>query len=91
MHVLVAYDIVNNKTRARVFSFLKEKGLHSQKSIFECEMDAALLESAVRYLESIINKKSDSILFYPLCRRCTRKAEVIGQGLSLIKTDWLVI
>ena len=38
MHTLIAYDISDNKTRSKFFSFLLEKGLHTQKSVFECEM-----------------------------------------------------
>lgn len=91
MHVLVAYDITDNKVRNKVFSFLREKGLNTQKSVFECEMDKSLFDTVCRFLESVIDKDHDSILFYSLCHRCSNSIFVIGQGINIVQQDWLVL
>lgn len=91
MQVLVAYDIADNKTRMKIFSFLKEKGLHTQKSVFECEMDARLMDEVRHVMESLADPETDSVLFYPLCRRCCNRVSIIGQGIRIIHTDWMVI
>lgn len=50
MHVIIAYDISDHRLRHKIFSLLKEKGAHSQKSVFECEMDKAELDALRRSL-----------------------------------------
>ena len=91
VHVLVAYDIRDNKTRQKIFAFLKERGIHTQLSLFECEMDGPLLEEVRLYMEERIDPATDSVLLYPLCRRCTRQVGILGQGLHIVKTDWVVV
>ena len=90
-HVLVAYDISNNKTRGRIFALLKEQGLHSQKSVFECRMNRAKLQHVYAFLRGLKLDKADSVVLYPLCRRCSGKGMVLGKGLFLAQTGWMVI
>ena len=91
MHVLVAYDISDNRLRGKIFAFLKEMGLHSQQSVFACDMDPETLRAALRFLRRQELGERDSIVLYPLCARCARKGRILGQGLKLEQTDWLVI
>lgn len=91
MHILVAYDISDNRLRGKIFAFLKEKGLHSQKSVFECEMDPATLRAVLRFMRRLDLGERDSIVFYPLCSRCARKGRILGKGLKLVQTDWIII
>lgn len=91
MHVVIAYDISDNKKRLKLFSYLKEKGINSQKSIFECEMEQNTLNDTYRFSQSLELDMSDSVIFYPLCKRCTHHVAILGQGLELIKTDWLIV
>lgn len=91
MHTLIAYDISDNKTRTRFFKFLKEKGLHSQKSVFECEMKPEDVATVQRFVAALTLDPTDSVVIYPLCSRCSRKAILLGQGLHFVKTDWMVI
>ena len=66
MHVIIAYDISDHRLRHKKVSLLKEKGAHSQKSVFECEMDKAELAALRRSLEQLDLGANDSIVFYPL-------------------------
>lgn len=91
MHVLVAYDISDSKTRGKIFAYLKEKGIHSQKSVFECELDSSSLHQIQKYMQGLQLGEKDSVVFYPLCKRCSGKCSILGQGLQLVQTDWLVI
>lgn len=91
MHVIIAYDISDYRLRHKIFSLLKEKGAHSQKSVFECEMDKAELDALRRSLQQLDLGANDSIVFYPLCRRCARQGHILGQGLSLLQTDWMIM
>ena len=91
MHVLIAYDISDNVKRGKLFSFLKEKGIHSQKSVFECDMDQKTLKEVYYFSDNLQLDLSDSVLFYPLCKRCSRNITILGQGLKLVKTEWVIV
>lgn len=91
MHVLIAYDISDHRLRHKIFSFMKEKGTHSQKSVFECEMDSVTLRAVRAFLQRLELGENDSVVFYPLCRRCARQGRILGQGLPLVQTDWLIM
>lgn len=91
MQALISYDIVKNKPRAEVFKYLSGLGIHSQRSVFEVEVDAAMLRTISRTLSGLIDLDKDSVIIIPLCRRCARKTLVTGQGVTLVQTDFLVI
>ena len=88
MSALLSTTMGNMK---ETIELLKEKGLHSQKSVFECDMDPATLRSALRFLRRQELGDRDSIVLYPLCARCARKGRILGQGLRLERTDWIII
>ncbi|QLA19339.1 CRISPR-associated endonuclease Cas2 [Desulfolutivibrio sulfoxidireducens] len=91
MQALIAYDIVKDKPRTEVFKYLTGLGLHSQRSVFEIETDPAMLRTIVRTLSGLIDPDTDSVIIIPLCRRCAQKTLVSGQGVTLVRTDFLVI
>lgn len=91
MHALIAYDISDNRTRRKFFGFLREKGLHTQKSVFECVLDQDGLSAVLRMTASLDMQPRDSVVIYPLCRRCARHAIILGQGTRVAQTDWMVI
>ena len=107
MHVIIAYDISNNRTRNKMFKLLKEMGLNTQKSVFECELDRADLLSFQQKAETLLatgaadeepadrgtsaKRSPDSVLMYPICRRCARGVTVLGQGIAVVHTDWTIL
>ena len=91
MHVLITYDISDNRTRLKFFKFLREKGLHSQKSVFECDMSREEIGHVHSFARSLNLQEQDSVAVYPLCRRCSRRAILLGQGIRIVTTNWTVI
>ncbi len=91
MHVIIAYDISDNKIRSQFFSFLKEKGIHSQKSVFECDLDRSALREVYNFMNNMDLGKKDSVVFYPICKRCAERCIILGRGLQLINTEWIII
>ncbi len=79
-HVVVCYDIVCNRVRARVMKRLKEYIPHVQKSVFEGELSEAKLQELRRVLQCEIDMVADTVRIYRLCRRCVPSTEVIGLG-----------
>ncbi len=91
MHTIIAYDISNNQSRLKVFRILSELGVNSQRSVFECELQSDEILRLVARLTPHIDPACDSLLVYPLCRRCAGGVAVLGQGVSLVQTDWQVV
>lgn len=90
MHVLVAYDISNNKSRTKLYKYLKDRGLHSQKSVFECDMQPDDIKKVYNYAKGLM-EENDSLVIYRLCKRCSKKACILGQGIFLVQQDWVII
>ncbi len=80
MYYVVAYDIVDNRRRTRLFKALKAFGMPAQLSVFECELDEKSLNSLHCAIEKLTNRAEDSVKVYPLCQACLRGAVVHGKG-----------
>ncbi len=91
MIVLLTYDISSNKTRGRFHRFLKEFGLNTQKSVFECDLDLEGLDRIVACARTIINPAKDSVRMYRICAGCLRKVRVSGRGIKLTQLEYMVL
>ncbi|OQY16106.1 MAG: CRISPR-associated endonuclease Cas2 [Desulfobacteraceae bacterium 4572_35.1] len=91
MLALVSYDIVENKTRSRFHRYLKEFGLNTQKSIFECEIDQFALQRICEYAQQNLDAEQDSLIVFSLCRRCQGQVAVSGLGIKVVSTQFMVI
>lgn len=63
---LVSYDIRDEKRLQRVHNYMKNKGVHLQKSVFYCLLGTEELLKIKKELCEIINDKEDDIRMYPL-------------------------
>lgn len=88
---VIAYDIVSNRRRSRLHRYLKEFGLNTQKSIFECEVDKKTLLRLVQGARQFIDPAEDSLRIYRLCSSCQRRVAVSGLGVSLRTLDFTVL
>ena len=83
MLILITYD-VNTTTaagRKRLAKISKEcvnYGQRVQNSVFECDLDAALLVSVRRKLLDIIDEKTDSLRIYNLGNKYIHRIEHYG-------------
>ena len=91
MRIIVAYDIVRNKRRTKLHKFLRELGINTQKSVFECEVSREELRLLRRYAATRLDMREDSLNIYHLCRRCAEQAEVQGLGIKLAQLDYQII
>ncbi len=80
MYVLVSYDIVEDRTRNRVFKFLKDFGTPVQKSVFECHVSWGQLRKMIKGIEGLIDVKADKVRYYSLCRQCVGRVVISGWG-----------
>lgn len=91
MFYVVAYDLPDNKRRNRVFKIMKGYGVHTQYSVFECELDDKEFAAMMRKLEKIIDRNEDDIKIYPLCKSCVEKVECRGKAVLNTEEDVIVI
>ncbi|MBU0969954.1 MAG: CRISPR-associated endonuclease Cas2 [Proteobacteria bacterium] len=76
--IVVAYDISENKARARVRNILKEWNLNNQKSVYECRLTQAQAEELFLQLSHEIDTKTDNLLMAWLEPR----RKILTQGLG---------
>ena len=91
MNTVVVYDIVSNKRRAKLLRFLKELGVRSQKSVFECRLDSSEIREIRNYCRQNLDLQEDAVRIYRICRGCMDKALIQGQGLIFSQLNWEVI
>lgn len=91
MFFVVAYDMPDTKRRTRLLKTLKGFGVHTQFSLFECELDDKELENMLGRIYKIISPKEDTIKVYRLCKDCLHNVRVIGLGRVAIEPDCVII
>lgn len=91
MLTIIAYDIRDDKTRTKLHKRLKELGLNTQKSVFECEIEEHVLHGLLAAARELMDPRSDSLRIYRVCARCARKVAVQGQGIRLLPRTFEVV
>ncbi len=74
---VVAYDIKNNRRRARVAKLLEKYGVRANYSVFECMFTPGQLKQVKSKMIFWSNTKTDSVIFYPCCLNCYAKIEYV--------------
>ncbi len=91
MIILVTYDITDPKRLRRTHKFLKDFGINTQKSVFECPMDDRTLKRIRSYCKENLELSSDSVRIYKICSSCLEKVVISGRGLKLTQFDFMVV
>lgn len=91
MITLVTYDITDPKRLRKTHQFLKEFGINTQKSVFECDIDGAALNAIRRFCREALDLDSDNVRIYKICAGCMNKVSVAGKGLKITQLDYAVI
>jgi len=84
MEVLVTYDVCTDTREGkrrlrRVAKICEGHGQRVQKSVFECMLNAAQLETLKHRLRKVVDMEQDSLRFYRLREPRERYLEVIGR------------
>jgi CRISPR-associated protein Cas2 len=91
MFVTVAYDVVDDRKRARLSKALSEYGRRVQKSVFECEVDEGQYLRMRERVEKEIDPEEDSVRYYPLCARCLGNIQVYGLGVVREEEEVVIV
>lgn len=88
---LITYDITDPKRLRKMHSFLKEYGLNTQKSVFECDIDKNALRLIREFCRETLDLKTDQVRIYKICSHCVNKVSISGLGLKITQLDYAVI
>lgn len=91
MITLITYDITEPKRLNDLRKFLKEFGLRTQKSVFECDIDDVALGRIRAYCRDNLDIAKDSVRIYKICNRCINKVTISGTGLKVTQLDYMII
>jgi CRISPR-associated protein Cas2 len=64
---VIAYDISDDRRRARVAAILQTYGDRVQRSVFVCAIEAGLLAEARERISEIIDPETDSVYVFRQC------------------------
>ena len=90
LHVVVAYDIPDDRRRLRVARILLGYGERVQYSVFECRITKVQYLRLKERLDEVIDPAEDRISFYLLCEACRKKVERIG-NTELLPEDAIFV
>ena len=90
MVILVSYDIVKNKNRAKLRKLLLDYGYPVQKSVFELMLDWEKLEGLKREVQKYVKDSEDSVRFYQVCDACRENVKVLGRGERFLHDEYTV-
>jgi CRISPR-associated protein Cas2 len=77
MHLLVTYDISDDKRRRKIERELSEYGYRVNYSVFEVETNKTGLNRLVSALHKYSSPKEDHIRVYVLCKESLKKSFVL--------------
>lgn len=88
---LLAYDMSDNKRRAKIAKLMESMGERVQGSVFEAYLDAAELQKVMKKSGKIMNMEEDSLRVYFLCEACRPKLKTLGQGKPTAPPDTIIV
>jgi len=91
MITLITYDITEPKRLNNMRHFLKEFGLRTQKSVFECDIDDVAIRRIRAYCRDNLDLDKDSVRIYRICNRCINKVVISGLGLKVTQLDYMIV
>jgi len=91
MNTVIVYDIAEDKRRNHFRKFLKELGIRSQKSVYECRLDAREIREIRYYCQKKLDLEADAVRIYRVCSTCMDKAFIQGRGVRFSRLDWVII
>lgn len=83
MHLVVCYDIIDDRRRTRLFKRLKSFLVPVQKSVFEGVLPDRRYPALVRTIRSNVDESIDTVRIYHLCKGCGGLTELIGVSVPV--------
>jgi CRISPR-associated protein Cas2 len=79
----VVYDISKDKTRTKVAKRCLDFGLYRvQRSVFLGDLASNRIDEILLFSEELLDKDTDSVYIFPMCREDFDKVRIVGQGFD---------
>ncbi|MDX2043182.1 MAG: CRISPR-associated endonuclease Cas2 [Acidobacteriota bacterium] len=82
MFIVLAYDIPDNRRRARLFKTLKRFGWAVQESVFEFHLNAGEFAHLKHLIQTIVDPMEDHVRYYQLCPTCHARTEMTPPSIQ---------
>jgi len=91
MFCVIAYDIRDDKRRAKLAKTLLDAGARVQCSVFECHLSPRQFEALRGRVTQCVINEEDSVRFYKLCDRYVERIEILGRtGKSAVPDVYIM-
>ena len=91
MHIVIVYDITDNKRRELLRKTLLRFGNRVQYSVFECELTSRQIEKMTKAIRNIMSKEKDNVRYYQICKNCVQSIEIFGgKPLTTIEDVYII-
>ena len=91
MKYTIAFDVADDRVRYRVVKTLLEYGYRVQKSVFEGYLSQCDVTECIAKLDAIIDKDTDSVRVYPLCKKCEEQVTILGTGKKIEQLEYIIV
>lgn len=88
IHILIIYDISENKTRTKLVKFLLGYGYRVQKSAFEAIVTKSQLKKIIKNISNYLDEENDSIRIY---RMYYDDVIIFGKNFSIEDEEIIII
>ena len=90
---VVAYDVPDDRRRARLALVLEDFGDRMQYSVFEVLAEGEDLATLRERIAGVIDPREDKVRFYALCDACVEKAFDLGkvEGKAFDQPDVIIV
>lgn len=91
MRYIISYDITDAKRLKEVAKALQNMAWRMQKSVFMAIFTETEFEAARKKLLSLIDQENDSLLFFPICKRCHESTIALGIEEFQTKSEMVMV
>lgn len=77
---LLAYDVTDDRRRAKLAKLLESLGARVQGSVFEAYLNDEELKKLKTRVQRVLEMKQDSLRIYFVCEACRGKIQTLGVG-----------
>ncbi len=90
VHLLVCYDISDDRRRDRTARLLESRVDRINKSVFEGRASLHDYQSLAKAMRELA-RPEDSVHIFSLCKSCRDRTVRIGHALPLHTQDWYIV
>lgn len=92
MFTVIAFDVVEDRTRYRVVKELRRYARRVQKSVFEApELSGPDFQRLRGRIEALIDPGADTVRYYFLCGACLPRVVTSGTGEVTVHEEFTVV